>query len=370
MKKLFVTGTPVTGKDLVGRKEEIREIKHLLQNGQGAVLIAPRRFGKTSVALTALQELQKDGYLIADVDLFTITNKRRLAESIVEKTLENKKVLGIIRKIKKSVSEAFKNVEIKQVIENYEFVLKFTESSIDTYEVLESSLDFPQKFAQKEGKPLCFFYDEFGDIAKFDGEDIIKLMRGKFQLHSNVCYLFAGSHESLMKELFAKERSAFYKFCKIIYLGEIAFSDFTPYIRKKFKEEGLFIADNVIKKILERTKGHPYYTQLLCRSIHYLLKGEKTTIENRDIEMGYEDAIASEKPYLEKLWEELKEALAQLEVLLRIASGEKRLYSNKNKVNVARSINALSTKGLIRKTGGRAYSITDPFFEEFLRRNR
>ena len=51
MKRLFVTGVPVTGNDFAGRKNELREIRHSLQNGQSVVVIAPRRFGKTSLIM-------------------------------------------------------------------------------------------------------------------------------------------------------------------------------------------------------------------------------------------------------------------------------------------------------------------------------
>ena len=41
MKRLFVTGVPVTGNDFVGRNEELKAIGHSLQNGQSVVVIAP-----------------------------------------------------------------------------------------------------------------------------------------------------------------------------------------------------------------------------------------------------------------------------------------------------------------------------------------
>jgi len=367
MKRLFVTGVPVTGDDFAGRKEELREIRHSLQNGQSVVVIAPRRFGKTSLILTILQELQRSGSYVADVDLFTIVNRKRLAESIVEKTLENKKIESIISRIKKGVSQAFKNIEIRQVIEDYELVLKFADPHVYLDDLLEAALDFPQKFAEKEKQDLYFFYDEFGDVAKLDGESLIKLMRGKFQRHSNVCYIFAGSHESLMKELFTKQKSAFYRFARVVYLEEIAFPDFTDYIRKRFKQEGIFVPDEVIKRILGRTRCHPYYTQLLCGFVHYLVAGKKERVEPSDIEDGYEDAFISEKTYLEKLWEEL--TVGQLETLFRITSSES-LYSNETRVNVGRAVKTLLLKGIVKRTGRGKYRIIDPFFEEFLRRNR
>lgn len=367
MKRLFVTGIPVTGKDLVGRQEELKKIKYLLQNGQSVVLIAPRRFGKTSLVLTVLEKLRKNGDYVADIDLFTIINKRRLAENIVEKVLENKKVKKVITRIKKGISDAFKNVTIKQIIEDYEFVLKFNEPQMDTNKLLEEALDFPEKFAKKERRALYFFYDEFGDVAKLDGGKIVKLMRAKFQRHSNITYIFAGSHESLMRELFTKEKSAFYKFATVVYLEEIGTSDFLDYIKRKFKEEGIFIADSAVKEILKRTRCHPYYTQLVCSAIHYLVKGKKSVIEIGDIKNGYEEAFISERIYLEKVWEELTPT--QIEVLLRIVLSLN-LYSNKSNTNVARTLKSLLIKGIIKRKSKGKYAIIDPFLEEFLRRNQ
>lgn len=367
MRRLFVTGVPVTGKNLVGRREELKKIKYLLENGQSVVLIAPRRFGKTSLVLTVLEKLRKNGDYVADIDLFTIINKRRLAENIVEETLKNKKVRKIITRIRKGISAAFKNIAIKQIIEDYEFVLKFSEPHIDTNKLLEEALDFPEVFAKKEQKSLYFFYDEFGDVAKLDGDKIIKLMRAKFQRHSDVCYIFAGSHESLMKELFTKKKSAFYKFATIIYLEKISPSDFLDYIKKEFKREGVAISDNIVKAILERTKCHPYYTQLVCGAIYYIIKDRKNIIEIDDVKNGYEDAFISEKTYLEKVWDELTPT--QIEVLLKIALCSP-LYSNNRNINVARTLKTLSIKGIIKRKDKGKYEIIDPFLEDYLKRNQ
>ena len=87
--------------------------------------------------------------------------------------------------------------------------------------------------------------------------------------------------------------------------------------------------------------------------------------------MGYENALISERTYLEKIWEEMSTAPAQLTLLMEIAKGSNKLYSfeNGNGINVARSINSLLKKGIIRKKGESDYVIIDPFFEEYLLRN-
>ncbi len=169
------------------------------------------------------------------------------------------------------------------------------------------------------------------------------------------------------KDLFTKEKSAFYKFARVIYLEEIAFNEFSNYIKSRFNQEGISISNECIKGILDKTRGHPYYTQLLCGSIHYLVVGRKESVYTEDIEEGYEDSLISERAYLEKMWEEL--TIAQLETLFRITDPEN-LYSKKAKINIARSIQALLLKGIIKKIGKGKYKIIGTFFEEFLRRNK
>ncbi len=370
MKKLFVTGIPVTGEQLIGRDKELAQLLHLLQMGQSVILIAPRRFGKTSLMLTAIERLRNKGHYVADVDLFGIIDKRKLAENITASSLENKKIFKFSAKIKEGIAELFKSIEIKQAIEDFEFILKFVEPHANTDSLLERALDFPQELAEKDKKDFFFFYDEFGDIGKFDGEELLKLMRSKFQRHQRVCYLFAGSYESMMKQIFAAEKSAFYKFGRIIELKEILSEDFMEYISRKFKEENIHIPTTVIKYLLEKTRGHPYYTQLLCQYVYYLIKGEKTVVDDDDFLIAYENAFNSEITYLEKIWEEMSSTPAQLSLLMKIAKGNCKLYSLKNgngtNINVFRSINSLLKKGIISKKDKNRYIVIDPFFEEYL----
>ena len=85
------------------------------------------------------------------------------------------------------------------------------------------------------------------------------------------------------------------------------------------------------------------------------------------IEDGYEVAFIAEKTYFEKLWEEL--TVGQLETWFRIISSES-LGTNQTKTNVGRSVWSLLFKGIIGRTGRGKYGVIDPFFKEFLRRNR
>jgi len=49
IKQIFKIGRPVTGKELIGREKEVNELLPRAMGGQSMILVAPRRYGKTSI---------------------------------------------------------------------------------------------------------------------------------------------------------------------------------------------------------------------------------------------------------------------------------------------------------------------------------
>ena len=60
MKELFAYGKAVTGDDLIDRQEVVEEIVRNVKGGQSLILVAPRRYGKTSVILEAISRLREE----------------------------------------------------------------------------------------------------------------------------------------------------------------------------------------------------------------------------------------------------------------------------------------------------------------------
>jgi len=60
VKELFAYGKPVTGDDLIDREEIVEEIVKNAKRGQSLILVAPRRYGKTSVILEAISRLREE----------------------------------------------------------------------------------------------------------------------------------------------------------------------------------------------------------------------------------------------------------------------------------------------------------------------
>jgi len=363
----FVYGRPVTGSQFVGREKIIRDIQTLIRSGQGIILIGPRGYGKTSVLFEVVRRLKHD-YFTGNVDVFSVTTKKELANSIIHTTLMNKKISlkRILNFFKESFAKALSRVEVRAAVDEFEIILKAADKSTDEDALLNDALDFPENFSKKTGKKMVFAYDEFGDMLKING-NTIKRTRAKIQHHKNVVYLFAGSEESIMEHLFTKRSEAFYGFGKIMRLDPLSENDFIPYIVSTYKKLGIKINQDIVGGIVELVTGHPYYVNYLCQTIYLAVKGEKKKIESKDVERGYKNAVVSESTYFDKTWFELRNASLQAQIVKHLAVSNVSPYRvfDESRQNVYRALTVLEHKGIIRKQENR-YVFINPLFKTYI----
>ena len=372
MEEIFPFGRPVTGEHLVGRESLVEELISLVKNNQSAMLVAPRRYGKTSLLLEVMRRLKDEGWYVGNVDFFDIPTLDKLAEKIVKTTIENKFISAdkIISAARKGIMALRESMEIKQVTQNgMEIILSFPEAEKDIDALLDECLDFPEHFAAKQKARMCFIYDELGDISKMNAA-LIKKMRSKFQMHKKTVYLFSGSQESVMRDIFVDKKGAFYGFCRVFELGAVPAEPFKHYIIRTFDRAHITISSDDADGSLDQTQGHPYYTQYVCQTIYLNVK-EKRNVETCDIKDGFEQALVSQQTYLDSLRASLKhDSILQLRLCAFLAKDEQRsVYSqfDDNRQNIYSALQSLIKKGMIRKTDNR-YTLTDPFFKKYLRR--
>ena len=367
--KIFQAGRPVMGEKLIGREKILENIVRLLISGQSVVLIAPRRFGKTSLLIEALARIKNQGFFTANIDIFATPTKRILAEQITESVLKNRKLGKAFADLRKSITSILKQFEFKQVVEEFEFILHFAEKNQDDHTLLADSIDFIDQFAVKNKKEIVCGFDEFGDIEKMDGKEIVKLFRSKVQLHQHASYIFSGSHESVMNQIFITSKSPFYRFARVIEVGEIEPPVFKAYIEKEFSRIGVEIKPNALDRIMGFSGGHPYYTQLVCRELEYV-SASSDSLDSHDVDEAIEEAFWSEISYIEKTWDELSSSREQTQVLIAIAENVDSIYQTLDikRVNVSRALRKLTEKGIIKKKG-KSYYLTDPMLMYFIRKD-
>lgn len=71
------------------------------------------------------------------------------SDSLIETTLSNKKLAKTIQSLKNGLSAAISKIEIKNVVNEFKWILKFAESNTRSYDLFSNALDFPEQFAKK-----------------------------------------------------------------------------------------------------------------------------------------------------------------------------------------------------------------------------
>jgi len=364
--EIFPAGKPVIGKDLIGREKELKKFFELLKSGQSIIISAPRRYGKTSILLELERRLRLEKHYTAYIDIFSCSNKYELATAIIEKTLENKKIKNFVRKVKENLKDLIDRLKITGTYNDIEYALKIDRKDIDVNKLLKESLSLPEKIARRDKKIFYIFFDEFGDIAKYDGSEILKFIRAIVQKQQNVCYIFSGSQKSIIKEIFLSKSQPFFQFALFFEIGKINVDVFKRYLLEKFKILKIKLEEEIIDSILSITQGHPFYTMLMAKML-YLRKVSGLRITIDDL---IEDTINVERPYFDDLWDRLSERKNYREVIKYLVfENQKGMFTDERlrSLNLSRILRDLQKMGIIEKREN-VYRFIDPLFYEYLRR--
>jgi len=135
-------GKPVTGSDFIGRDKELALLIEYLKMGQSVVIIAPRRFGKTSLVLEALQQLKSKDYYTAFIDVFTNPTLDLLSTTITKEVLRNHRLHKQFLSAKNSATALMQNIKLKAILDDFQFIIGFADKTKDEWELVAESIDF------------------------------------------------------------------------------------------------------------------------------------------------------------------------------------------------------------------------------------
>lgn len=352
-------------KIFINRKEELSRLTFGLKRGNSFILVAPRRFGKTSLADKVLEEIKKDKlFLVLDIDIMCYSGGtiKSVAEGIIDKCLS---ILGFFGKLRQLCKQTNFSLTLKMRYNDLEFepiLHLFSKTDVeDEWKLLEEALSLIEKIAIREKKHMVIFFDEFGELSSL-GDRAIKVFRSIIQRHKHASYLFAGSQETVMSEMFLDKSGAFYRFGELIQLGELTHEDVFNFICEYFPK----IPVEVIEVLIRLLRGHPYYTSMVIEHLAYRANFG-TNITNFELYV-HNVLMAQEKSYLELQLLKIKEKNNALEIMRLISLG---LNPYDEIVNISEQqiynvLKTLEIGGYIRKLSRGIYTITDPLLEILL----
>jgi uncharacterized protein len=335
--ELFPTNEPIPASQMIGRQRDVKEVAMRLQNGMHLWLAGPRRTGKTSVCDAALTRCKAKGLYVAKVDLFRIADSAELAEALAVEIIKNRsagrRLLRATRRAGEaalSAAQATASVKLgKELGDAAEIALTPGFAAQNPQKALDAALRLPDTVARADRKRLVLFFDEFQEVAAerkpYGNPDALtKRMRAIFQRSSGVSYLFAGSLEHVMRDLFGPGKRGLSGFGSFYKLGVIDDEEWRDGLVERFAADGCTITDPALGRLIELGEGHPRATMLVAQHAHLLSVQLETTEISADlVEVAFQRAIAGDRPTMEQTVEAIRRLHKQALPLARsLATGE------------------------------------------------
>jgi hypothetical protein len=358
----FKFGSIVDMPYFTNRCEEIKKVKSILMSNNHLIIISPRRFGKTSLISKVIKEINRPSIFL---DLQIITNVEDFAAQLLKRVYR----IYPFEKIKQIIKSfrIIPNISFNPM--NNEVDIKFQPVSSGSI-LVEDALNLLEKISEKKKKIIVVF-DEFQEIKNI-GKDLDRQLRSIIQHHQNINYVFLGSQESLMRDIFEKKKSPFYHFGYLLPLDKIPYQEFSTFLCYGLKSVTVKSIE-ISKEILEITRAHPYYTQQLAFNVWELLNNAGK-IKN-SVEEALNEIIRHHDMDYERLWNTINRT--DMKILIGMSLSEipplssefSKKYFTGASSTIFSGLKRLAQKGMVIKTGS-GYEIDDPFFKRWINLRR
>jgi AAA+ ATPase superfamily predicted ATPase len=219
----FKFGIIVDEPYFANRREELKRIRSILESQVHLILMSPRRYGKSSLIRKILKEMNRPAIVL---DMQVVTSEVDFCEQLMKKICK----LNPMQKVKNAV-KSFRFIPTISINPASEELNVSFDSSKAADLILEDVLNLADRIFTKK-RPIIVF-DEFQDIRKI-AEHFETRLRSLLQHHTNTNYVFLGSQESLIRDIFEQKNNPFYHFGYLFKLSKIPNDEFQLFLEDRF----------------------------------------------------------------------------------------------------------------------------------------
>lgn len=350
------------------RQEETNRLISNIKNGNSTIIMAIRRIGKAGLIQHVLNQLPQ-GWKGIYLDILETENLNhflnQLATAIMnavpEKSNIGRKFWDFIKKMRPVISFDSLTGEPKASFE------------IKPGDV-ETNIDSVLHFLGKQEFKVVIAIDEFQQIVNYPERNTDAWLRARIQQLKNVIFIFSGSQQHLMAELFASPKRPFFRSTQMLKLDKINKNAYRDFIISMFQKYNKDISPVLATDILEWTNTHTYYVQQACNRVFAATNKEVTNEiwkqqafqllkEQEVVFFAYRSMLTNPQ------WQLLKAIAHEGMVFMPTSKKFISTYQLGSSATVLRSLKALQDYELIYNEfnikGEKYYSVYDVLFQRW-----
>ena len=261
--KYFPEGIAM-GEAFLNRTEERTYLISRIKANKHSVLIAPRRYGKTSLVMKVAEEMKLP---YCAIDLLAAYSTEYVRDQIADKVSRLVfQLLPKANKAKESLITIFKKMKPEISLGAFGQHIKFNLSNSPLQDISELLLNLDET-AKQFNKKAVIFMDEFQQISQLKNNNSIEAsIRHAVERSENVAYVFSGSHRQLLTQMFGHQGRPLYQLCQTIGLERMSKEVYKTNLMKLSKQRWKnSLNEDSVDQIFECTELHPFYTNVLCQ---------------------------------------------------------------------------------------------------------
>lgn len=352
------------------REKETEKMITSLHNERNITLVAPRRMGKTGLIHHVFQQLEKqyDDVKCFYLDIFATKNLEQMVQLMASEIIGKLDTISqsALRKVQEFFSSWRPTLTIDELtgIPTFSLDLKPNEGRESLKRIFE--------YMKQSGKRCYVAIDEFQQIMNYPENGVEALIRSYIQFLPNVYFVFSGSQQHMMEEMFLSANRPFFQSSLVMSLPCIAESKYLSFANRLLSSQKREVDVDTFTYIYSQADSVTWYVQAILHGIfeHRDEQINKDLVDEVIQELIEEQAMAYQNycAWLTENQQLLLLAIAKEQVVSSPLSQQFILSHHLPATSsVKTALKALVDKQLINKTP-KGYFVSDRFFAKWLAR--
>lgn len=353
------------------REKETEKIISTLNGERNVTLVAPRRMGKTGLiqhVFNTINNTSEDTKCFY-IDIFATKNLEQLVQLLAQEIIGKLDTVSqsALRHVQAFFSSFRPTVTIDELtgIPTFSLDLKPSDG--------KSSLKRIFEYMKASGKRCYVAIDEFQQILNYPEKGTEALIRSYIQFLPNVYFIFAGSRQHMMEEMFLSANRPFFQSSMVLSLQSIDEKKYLSFANELLKDDHRSVAEDVFTYIYKKAEGITWYIQAVLHGIyeHHKVKIDKKLV-NIVISELIDEQSASYQNYVSWLTNNQKLLLCAIAAEGTVSSPLSQEFIRNHSLpavsSVKTALTSLSDKQLITHTP-QGYKVSDLFFAMWINKN-
>ncbi len=347
-----------------------------MTSGIHVFVLSPRRYGKTSLLKRASQAVRDGGGRCAYANLLLATNEVELAQAVVQAVVRD--LLGPGKRARHSLEEVLRHLRVAPKVNvgpdgSVSIGLDPAVVGDSWLGVITDALDLLRRAGGHAGAPKAsLVLDEFQVVANIGRGGLGGAFKVLADESSGVSIVFSGSHLAVMEQLTKGRGAPLHGMGERLVLDVISEDEMVPFIQGRARSAGKRLSAATGRLIYRSAEAVPNYVKQLALAA-FEAAGSEATIEDADVEQGFETVVEREASAYAQAFEDLGSAPVQQRILKTLVAKPTSAVYSRTFLEAVGGVNANAVTTALRSLDGRelvsrkasVWDVADPFLRRW-----